>query len=485
MAWLFSGRDALKREIIPCGEPGMKYRIQTYGCQMNVHDSEILAGQLERMGFEEAQGIEDADLLLLNTCTVRETAAQKVMGEIGRLKTVKVLRPELLIGVCGCMAQEEERVKEIQRYHPHVDLLFGTHNLHRLPELVARAREERESVVDVWQSAGEVVEHLPAKRAEGVRAWVTIIYGCDKFCTYCIVPHTRGRERSRRPESIIAEVEGLASRGYREITLLGQNVNSYGHDLGTGYLFGDLLRDLNAVPGIRWIRYMTSHPRDFPRKLVDTIAGLEKVCEHFHLPVQAGSDEVLRRMNRRYTRAEYLDLVGHIYGRIPGASVTTDIIVGFPGETAADFGDTLDVVRQARFDNAFMFVYSPRRGTPAARWEDPVPIDEKKRRLQELMDLQYAISLEKNQALVGSQAEVLIDGPSKKDPHVLSGRTRTNKLVLLPPPQGEPPPGGSPRGVDVAGPAAWAGRFVQARITGAQTWALTAQILPPEPAADR
>lgn len=439
----------------------MKYKIETYGCQMNLHDSEILAGQLERLGFREAGDLEDADLVLLNTCTVRETAAEKVMSEIGRLKTLKMKNPDVLIGVCGCMAQEEARVRQIKTRFPYVDLVFGTHNLHRLPELVERARREEEMVVDVWQSAGEVVEDLPAKRAEGVRAWVTIIHGCDKFCTYCIVPHTRGRERSRRPEDVIAEVERLAAEGFKEITLLGQNVSSYGKDLGTGYTFKDLLLDLDRTPGIRWLRYMTSHPRDFPRDLVDAIAASEKVCEHFHLPVQAGSDRILRRMNRRYTKEQYLDLIRYIKERVPGASITTDVIVGFPGETEEDFRETLDVVRRAEYDNAFMFVYSPRTGTPAARWADPIPEGEKKERLQRLMDLQYAISLERNRAQVGKRCEVLVEGPSKKNPDVYSARTRTNKLVLIPRRDG------------------LEGRFAEVEITGAHTWTLEGRLAGP------
>ncbi len=440
----------------------MKYKIQTFGCQMNLHDSEILAGQLEEMGYREAAALEDADLILLNTCTVRETAAQKILGELGRLKTVKAENPDLVIGLCGCMAQEEERVDTIRTRFPWVDLVFGTHNLHKLAELVERARREDGMVVDVWKSAGEVVENLPAKRAEGVKAWVTIAYGCDKFCTYCIVPHTRGRERSRRPEDVIAEVRRLGEEGYKEVTLLGQNVNSYGKDLGGGYGFKDLLADLDRVPGIRWIRYMTSHPRDFSRDLVDTLAGLEKVCEHIHLPVQAGSNAVLRRMNRRYTREEYLDLVGYIKEKIPGVALTTDIIVGFPGETEADFEETLDLVRKVQYDNAFMFVYSPRAGTPAARWQDPVPLAEKKARLQRLMEEQYAVSLRRNRALVGRRFEVLVDGPSKKDQNVFSARTRTNKLVLLP---------------------AWKGgegTFVDVEITAAHTWTLDGRLVSDE-----
>ncbi len=421
---------------------------------MNLHDSEILAGQLEEMGFVAAGSPEEADLLLFNTCTVRETAANKVMGELARLKQLKERRPDLLIGVCGCMAQEAERVEEIRRRYPHVDLVFGTHNLHRLPELVERALHADGMVVDVWRSAGPVVEHLPVRRADRVRAWVTVIYGCDKHCTYCIVPFTRGRERSRRPEDVLAEVWTLAEQGYREITFLGQNVTAYGKDLGMPGAFADLLRSAGETPGLRWIRFLTSHPRDFPRELVDAMAELPKVCRHIHLPVQAGSDRVLRRMNRRYTRDEYLDLLAYIRRRLPDASVTTDVIVGFPGETDEDFADTLDLVRRAEFDNAFMFVYSPRRGTPAARWEDPVPLQEKKRRLQALMQVQYAVSRRRNEALVGRVVEVLVEGPSEKDQAVYAGRTATNKLVL------------SPR-LDGA-----EGRFARVEIVEARTWTL-------------
>ncbi len=426
---------------------------------MNLHDSEILAGQLEEMGFLPADSPEEADLVLLNTCTVRETAASKVMGELARLKPLKERRPGLVLGVCGCMAQEEERVEEIRRRHPHVDLIFGTHNLHRLPELVARALQEDGMVVDVWQSAGPVVEHLPVRRADRVRAWVTVIYGCDKHCTYCIVPFTRGRERSRRPEDVLAEVRALAEQGYREVTFLGQNVTSYGKDLGQPGAFADLLRAASRTPGLRWLRFLTSHPRDFPLDLVDAMAELPKVCRHVHLPVQAGSNRILRRMNRRYTRDEYLELLAYIRRRLPDASVTTDIIVGFPGETEEDFADTLDLVRRAEFDNAFMFVYSPRRGTPAARWEDPVPPQEKKRRLQVLMDLQYGISRHRNEALVGREVEVLVEGPSEKDPAVFAGRTATNKLVLFPRVEGAE------------------GRFVRVEIVAAKTWTLQGRFL--------
>ncbi|MDI3317317.1 MAG: tRNA (N6-isopentenyl adenosine(37)-C2)-methylthiotransferase MiaB [Bacillota bacterium] len=438
-----------------------KYYIRTWGCQMNERDSEVLAGQLEAMGYEAAEGPEEADVVLLNTCTVRDNADQKQLGEIGRLKPLKAARPEMILGVAGCMAQVPEAVERIRRQAPFVDLVFGTHNLHRLPELIERARRSDEMVVDVWQYAEGVQEHLPSRRASRVRAWVNIIYGCDKYCTYCIVPTTRGRERSRRPEEILAEVRGLVDAGYKEITLLGQNVNSYGHDLPEPYDFADLLREIDRVPGIGWVRYMTSHPRDFTPKLIETLAESEHICEHIHLPVQSGSDAVLRRMNRKYTVAQYLETVDRIRARIPEATLTTDIIVGFPGETEADFEATLDLVRRVRYDNAFTFVYSPRAGTVATRWlaGDPTTEEEKHRRLERLNDVVYAIAREKNETLVGREFDVLVEGPSKKDPSVFSARTRGNKLVLV--------PGGQVR----------AGEWARVRITRAHTWTLEAEAI--------
>ncbi len=430
LAQLFSGKES------------PSYHLSVYGCQMNVHDAEILAGQLEELGYRPAAGEEEADVLLLVSCTVRETAAQKILGELGRLKSLKERRPNMILGVSGCLPQEGDRGEEIGALYPHLDLIFGTHNLHLLPEMLERASLRREQVVDIWEGAREAVEDLPARREDGPRAWVTVIYGCDKFCTYCIVPHTRGRERSRRPEDIRREVEELAARGCKEITLLGQNVSSYGRDLN-GYRFGDLLRDLNRVPGIEWIRFLTSHPRDFPLQLVDLIAELDKVCEHFHLPAQAGSNRVLRRMNRGYTRESYLALVEYIRKRIPGAAVTTDLIVGFPGEEEEDFRDTLDLVRQAEFDHAFLFIYSPRRGTPAARWEDKISAEEKKERFDRLAELQYSISLKRNRALLGQVHKVLFEGPSKKNPAVWTARNRQNPRIRRPPLR--PRPGGGSR----------------------------------------
>ncbi len=448
-------RDAAGRSFAQAlsGRPSPSAWVRTWGCQMNEADSEALRGQLQGLGYAEAADETGADLFLLNTCAVRGSAAEHALGEVGRLKQVKTERPEVVLGVCGCLTQMSETVEYLRRHAPHVDLIFGTHNLHDLPALLHRAHVEEAQTVDVWDQAPETVEHLPLRRAAGVRAWVNIIYGCDKYCTYCIVPTTRGRERSRRPGDILAEVEALAAQGYREITLLGQNVNSYGHDLGT-YDFADLLRDLAAVPGIRWIRYTTSHPRDFTPRMVEMIAATPKVCEHFHLPVQSGSDRVLRWMNRGYTRASYLQLVAEVRRLLPHATVTTDLIVGFPRETEADFRETLALVEEVGYDNAFTFQYSPRAGTPAARWEDPVPPEVKKERLDRLNALQYALSRRRNEALVGQTLEVLVEGESRKDPGVFTARSRGNRLVLVP---------GAPG-------AEW--RFAHARITSAQTWTL-------------
>ncbi|MBX6377284.1 MAG: tRNA (N6-isopentenyl adenosine(37)-C2)-methylthiotransferase MiaB [Clostridia bacterium] len=429
---------------------------------MNVHDGEIVAGLLTRMGYRPAPDVAAADVVFINTCAVRHTAEEHALGEVGRLKALKRERPDLLLVVGGCITQMPETVERIRRQAPFVDLVVGTHNLHALPELLYRARFAEAMVVDVWKESDLVVEDLPVRRNPGVRAWVTVTYGCDKFCTFCIVPHTRGRERSRQPEDVLAEVAELIEAGYREINLLGQNVNSYGKDLGRGYGLADLLADVDRLPGVPWVRFMTSHPRDFDERLVDVVAGARSVCEHIHLPVQAGSDRVLKRMNRKYTRRQYLDLVRLIRERVPGASLTTDIIVGFPGETEADFRDTLALVQEVEYDNAFTFLYSPRAGTPAARWPDAVPDEVKKERLNRLMEVQYAISRRKNETLVGRELEVLVEGPSKKNPDVYSARTRTNKIVLLPRCPG------------------YEGRFARARVTAAQTFTLGGELCAPE-----
>jgi len=326
-----------------------KYNVMTFGCQMNERDSEILAGMLDEMGYEKTAHLDEADVVILNTCCVRETAENKIWGRIGDLKALKSKNPEMIIGICGCMTQQHEVGEKIRRRAPHVDLIFGTHNIHQLPDLIARVKEGRKTVIDIWETEGDIIENLPSTRVEGVKAYVTIMYGCNNFCTYCIVPYVRGRERSRKTEDIGREVKQLAAEGYKEVMLLGQNVNSYGKDLSPEVEFADLLLELDTVEGVERIRYMTSHPRDFTDRLIDVIASSRKVCEHFHLPVQAGGNNVLRRMNRGYTKESYLELVQKIRARIPHASITTDLIVGFPGETEEDFADTMDLVRRVRF----------------------------------------------------------------------------------------------------------------------------------------
>jgi len=434
------------------------YHILTFGCQMNERDSEMLAGILYEIGYRPTGDIEDADLILLNTCCVRETAENKIWGRIGELKALKSRKPDTILGICGCMTQQSEVGEKIRRRAPHIDLIFGTHNLHNLPELIARIREERRTVIDIWETEGDIVENLPSKRVDGIKAYVTIMYGCNNFCTYCIVPFVRGRERSRKTADIIDEVRELGAKGYKEVMLLGQNVNSYGTDLEPKTDFADLLMSLDKLEGPARIRYMTSHPRDFNVKLIDIISSADKVCEHVHLPVQAGGNDILRSMNRGYTREDYLELVESIRKRIPHASITTDLIVGFPGETDEDFVDTLELVKKVRFDSAFTFVYNKRSGTPAADMENQVPKEVKKERIQKLISIQNTISHEKNLEELGKTHEVLIEGVNKGDPSRLEGRTRTNKLVLLEGPQG------------------LTGDIVKVRITEAGTWHLDGEL---------
>ncbi len=442
---------------------GKKYLIQTFGCQMNVHDSETIAGILEQMGYTSCEREQDADIILINTCAVRENAEDKVFGTLGRLKQLKVEKPDLILGVCGCMSQEESVVNRLLQKYQHVDLIFGTHNIHRLPYLLQNALYSKEMVVEVWSKEGDVVENMPKVRSDGLRAWVNIMYGCDKFCTYCIVPYTRGKERSRRPEDVLNEIRDLARKGYQEVTLLGQNVNAYGKDFtDINYTFADLMDDVRKI-GIPRVRFTTSHPRDFDDHLIEVLAKRGNLVEHIHLPVQSGSSEVLKMMARKYTREEYLELVRKIKEVIPDVVLTTDIIVGFPGETEEQFEETLSLVREVEYDSAFTFIYSPREGTPAAKMKDDIPMEVKKERLQRLNDLQNEISRKKNEALRGKVVEVLVEGESKKNPNVLSGRTRTNKLV------------------NFTGPKHLIGKFVHVRIDEPQTWTLKGVWVDQEP----
>jgi tRNA-2-methylthio-N6-dimethylallyladenosine synthase len=436
----------------------MKYLLHIFGCQMNEHDGEILAGQLESMGYTRTDVEEEADVILLITCCVREHAESKVYGKIGELYRLKQIKPHLVLGVCGCMTQQDEVAQKMKERFPYLDLLFGTHNIGDLPRMLEQAQATGELVMEILAEAEGVSEGLPRLRSDGLKSWVTIMYGCNNFCTYCIVPYVRGRERSRQPEAIIEEITELGSRGYREVTLLGQNVNSYGKDLGTGLDFADLIRLVDEVAGIERIRYMTSHPRDFTDKLIDSIAASSKVCEHFHLPVQSGSNAILEAMNRGYTRETYLKLVQRVRQMVPGAAITTDLIVGFPGETEDDFADTLDLVEQVGFDAAFTFAYSPRSGTPAAELHGQLQPEEKNRRLRELIEQVNKWSLRRNQPLLDTVVEVLVEGPSKNDPSRLTGRTRTNKLVHF------------------GGDKSLIGQLVPVRITKVQTWSLLGEL---------
>lgn len=409
------------------------YMVITFGCQMNEYDSEVLAGVLESMGFNQSDSLELTDIVLLNTCCVRGTAENKVFSMLGRLRLLKQKRPGLLIGVSGCMPQQEGMAAKLRHGFPHVDLILGAGGAHRLPELLGNVLSDRKPRVGVDQGTHIIVENLPVKRTAGVRAWVPIMYGCDNFCTYCVVPYVRGRERSRLPEDILRTISDLPRSGFREVVLLGQNVNSYGKDLAGEIDFARLLRRIETeTEGICRVRYMTSHPRDFYPGLVDVIADLDKVCEHFHLPVQAGSNRILREMNRGYTREEYLSLIERIKTRIPEATVTTDIMVGFPGEEEEDFQDTLDLVTQAEFDSAYTFIYNIRSGTPAAVMPGQIPEAVKKKRIQELLAMQSRISLARNQSETGRVQEVLAEGEHKSGSGLLVGRNRGNKTVIFP-----------------------------------------------------
>lgn len=436
-----------------------KYHLVVFGCQMSEHDAEILAGQLEQMGYQKADSQADADIILLVTCCVRETAENKVWGLLGRLRKLKQHNPNLIIGICGCLPQQKGMGENIKKRFRYVDLIFGTHNIQELPRLIDQLRQTQHTVLEIWPEAGEIKENIQLRRSPGLKAWVTIMHGCNNFCTYCIVPYVRGRERSRQPEDIVAEVEQLVVQGYKDITLLGQNVNSYGKELNPPCDFADLLRRLNKITNLKRLRYVTSHPRDFTDKLIDVIAASDKVCENFHLPIQAGSNRILKKMNRGYTREQYLELIEKIRAKVPGAAITTDIMVGFPGETEEDFTDTLDIVRKVRYDGAFTFVYNVRPGTPAAKMPNQVPAEVKTRRIQQLIDLQNNISWNKNKELIEKIEEVLVEGPTKNNLQRLAGRTRTNKLVTFE---------GNPNLV---------GNFVQVKITAAHLTHLDGELI--------
>ena len=405
--------------------------IQTFGCQMNAKDSEKLAGILEAVGFLEADG-EDADFVLYNTCTVRENANQRVYGRLGQLGVLKKKRPWMLIALCGCMMQEKEVIKKLKASYPFVDLIFGTHNIFQLAELLFRCLDQHKPVVEVWEETDKIVEKLPAQRKYSFKSGVNIMFGCNNFCSYCIVPYVRGRERSRSPQEIIREIKALAADGVVEVMLLGQNVNSYGKTLDKPLSFARLLEEVEQVEGIKRIRFMTSHPKDLSDELIEVMSRSVKVCPHLHLPLQSGSSRILKEMNRKYTKEQYLALAEKIKEAVPGISLTTDIIVGFPGETEEDFLETLDVVEKVGFDSAFTFIYSKRTGTPAAAMADQVPEEEVKDRFERLLKRVQEIGAKVSGRHLNTVQEVLAEEVNTHDSRLITGRLGNNTLVHFP-----------------------------------------------------
>jgi len=438
--------------------PQKFYKTYTYGCQMNENDTERLAGQLKSLGFNETETKEQADVIIINTCCVRESAEKKIYGKIGELKRLKAEKPNLVIGIAGCMAQKDR--DKLFKKAPHIDFVIGTHNVHQLKDLLNEVGRSREKVLAVWDQAERLAPEVPTIRKNKIAAWVPIMYGCNNFCTYCIVPYVRGRERSRPAEDIMKELAELGAAGFKEVTLLGQNVNSYGKD-GDNYPdFADLLTIADEAEHIERIRYMTSHPRDMNDKVIAAIKNSKKICEHFHLPIQSGSDAILQKMNRGYTSDYYRALVKQIRLAVPQASLTTDLIIGFPGETEQTFEETLQLLKEIEFDAAYTFLYSQRSGTPASTMPDQIPQAVKKDRLNRLAEVQNEISLSINKRLIGITVEVLVEGESKNNPDKLMGRTRTNKIVIW----------------DKTGKES-IGQLVHVEIEIAQTWLLKGRLV--------
>ncbi len=437
---------------------GKTYYIKTYGCQMNVHDSENIKAILEQMSFKEIDNMENADLILLNTCAIRENAHNKVFGMIGRIKHLKEERPDIIAGICGCMAQEEGVVSEILEKYRWLDFVFGTHNIHEFPLVLKKTINSKKLEVEVYSCEGDIIEDIPVKRDSKYKAFVNIMYGCDKFCTYCIVPYTRGKQRSRNPKDIIREVEKLKTDGYKEVTLLGQNVNAYGKDLDIDYDMSNLLSDVSKT-GIDRIRFVTSHPWDFTDEMIDVIAKYNNIMPYIHLPLQSGSDRILKLMGRKYTKDSYLELFHKIKNKVENVSITTDIIVGFPGETIEDFNDTLDVVNECKYDSAFTFIFSPREGTPASKMKDDLPLKEKEERLYKLNNLINKYAKEANDRYLGKTVKVLLEGKSSKDCATLMGYTDTMKLV------------------NVDAPLDKIGEIVDVKITNVQSFSMDGKIV--------
>lgn len=435
-----------------------KYTIITYGCQMNEHDSERIRYILENLGYERTEDLEESDFIIYNTCLVRENAELKVYGQLGALKRLKREKPDMIIAVCGCMMQTGDARDVIREKYRHVDIIFGTKNISMLPNLIDRHLNTGKMVVDISET--DLIDEIPnLNRDHDFIGYVNIMTGCNNFCTYCIVPYARGREVSRSPESILEEIKTLANKGYKEVTLLGQNVNSYGKNLDTACSFPDLLRMINKVDGIERIRFLTSHPKDLSDDLIDAMAECDKVCENLHLPFQAGSDRVLKAMNRKYTQEDYLNLVKKLKNKIPEITLSTDIIVGFPGETEEDFEETLKIVREVRYDQGFTFIYSKREGTKAATMDDQIPRDVSQKRFDRLIEEMYQIFYENNEKMLGETVEVLVEGPSKNNEDILTGRTRGYKLVHF------------------EGPKDLIGKLVQVKINSHNSFSLSGELI--------
>ena len=424
-------RELVKEQSEKLGRP-LTACTTTFGCQMNARDSEKLLGVLEQIGYQEETNEEDADFVIYNTCTVRENANMRVYGRLGQLNRVKKQKPHMLIGLCGCMMQEPEVVEKIKKSYRFVDLIFGTHNIYKFAELITTRLESNRMVIDIWKDTDKIVEDLPSERKYSFKSGVNIMFGCNNFCSYCIVPYVRGRERSRNPEDIIREIQGLVADGVVEVMLLGQNVNSYGKTLEHPMTFAQLLTEIEKIEGLERIRFMTSHPKDLSDELIEVMKHSKKICKHLHLPVQSGSTEILKKMNRRYTKEQYLELVRKIKEAVPDISLTTDIIVGFPGETEEDFLETMDVVKKVRYDSAFTFIYSKRTGTPAAAMENQVPEDVVKDRFDRLLKEVQSISAEVCSVHEGTTQSVLVEAVNDHDPALVTGRLSNNILVHFP-----------------------------------------------------
>lgn len=434
---------------------GKSFHIKTYGCQMNEHDSENMKAILKEYGMNEVEDFENADLIILNTCSIRENAHNKVFGMLGRIKHLKGIKKDIVVGMAGCMAQEEVVAEEIVKKYKWMDFVLGTHNIHKLPEIVAESFKEKKLKIEAQSIEGDIIENMPADRASKYKAYVNIMYGCDKFCTYCIVPYTRGKQRSRNKDDILKEVKDLIKDGYKEVTLLGQNVNAYGKDRNDDYNMANLLEDV-AKTGIERVRFMTSHPWDFTDEMIDIIAKYDNIMPSIHLPVQSGNSKILKLMGRRYTKEEYLELFNKIKSKVKNVAISTDIIVGFPNETEEEFNDTIELVNKCKFDLAYTFIFSPRVGTPADKMKDEITIEEKEQRLYKLNDLVNKYALENNKKLEGKTVKVLVESESDKSGYLM-GYSDTNKLVNL------------------KGTEDLIGKIVNVKIIEAKTWSLNGE----------